>query len=248
MRILLLGGTTEASQMAGLLADAGIDATFSYAGRTRAPVSQPLPTRIGGFGGVEGLLRYVEDAAITHVIDATHPFAAGMTRNAHAACAQLGLPLTRLERPAWHPGPEDDWTFVPGVEDLPAALPERPARIFLAIGKQHIGLFSAAPHHHYLLRLVDPPEGALPLPDTTIVLARGPFDMAGDRVLMETHGITHVVGKNAGGSGARAKLDAACALRLPVILAQRPEVPGGHVLAQPEAVLSWLRHSAPRGV
>ncbi|KZY05686.1 MULTISPECIES: cobalt-precorrin-6A reductase [unclassified Sulfitobacter] len=248
MRILLLGGTTEASQMAGLLAAAGIDATFSYAGRTRAPVSQPLPTRVGGFGGVEGLLRYLEGAAITHVIDATHPFAAGMTRNAHDACTQLGLPLARLERPAWHPGPEDDWTFVPGVEDLPAALPEQPARIFLAIGKQHIGLFATAPHHHYLLRLVDPPEGALPLPDTAIVLARGPFDVAGDRALMETHGITHVVAKNAGGSGARAKLDAARALRLPVILAQRPEVPGGHVLAQPEAVLSWLRHSAPRGV
>ncbi|APE44949.1 cobalt-precorrin-6A reductase [Sulfitobacter alexandrii] len=248
MNILLLGGTTEASEMALTLARAGIDATFSYAGRTKAPVAQPLPQRTGGFGGVAGLESYLHDHAITHVIDATHPFAAGMSRNAHAACVSTGTPLMRLERPAWQPGPGDDWRFVPTVEDLPGALPDAPCRAFLAIGKQQIGLFAGRPQHHYMLRLVDPPDAPLPLPDTTIVIARGPFTAQGDTALMQEHRITHVLCKNAGGSGARAKLDAARALGLPVIMAHRPLLPGDTVAHDVEKVMNWLGHDAERGV
>ena len=129
MRVLLLGGTTEASAMARALAEAEIDAAFSYAGRTDKPVAQPLPTRVGGFGGVAGLVAYLETEAITHVIDATHPFAASMSNNAFVACARQNLPLVRFERPPWEPQEGDDWTFVPDITDLPAApLPAAPRR------------------------------------------------------------------------------------------------------------------------
>lgn len=248
MRVLLLGGTTEASQMARTLAQAGVDAVFSYAGRTASPVAQPLPTRVGGFGGVEGLHAYLNAEGITHVIDATHPFAAGMSRNAHAACGQAGLPLIRLERPAWVAGKGDRWTLLPDIESIPAALPDTPSTVFLAIGKQHIGLFACKPQHHYLLRLVDAPEGPLPLPQSSVVLARGPFDVAGDTALMRSHGITHVVAKNSGGSGAAAKLDAARALGLPVLMAERPILPGDTVASSGTEVMRWLRHDADRGV
>lgn len=248
MRILLLGGTTEASQMAKTLAAEGLDAVFSYAGRTAKPVAQPLRTRIGGFGGVEGLTTYLSAENITHVIDATHPFAAGMSRNAHAACRRANVPLIRLERPAWAPAEGDRWTSLPSIEDVPDALPDTPSRIFLAIGKQQIGLFAAKPQHHYLLRLVDQPEAGLPLPDTTVVIARGPFDIAGDVALMREHRITHVVAKNSGGQGARAKLEAARTLGLPVLMAQRPVLPSGDVASTAEDVLHWLAHEADRGV
>ena len=248
MHVLLLGGTTEASAMARALAGAGIDAVFSYAGRTTAPVAQPLPTRIGGFGGVAGLRAYLAAQAITHVIDATHPFAAGMSANAFEACRAEGVPLVRMERPAWGPQAGDDWTLVPRMEDIPGHLPLDPCCVFLAIGKQLIGLFAAKPQHRYILRLVDPPEGPMPLPRATILLARGPFDVAGDMALMREHGVTHVVAKNAGGAGARAKLDAARALGLPVIMADRPALPGDAVAGTVEAVLAWLDHGAERGV
>ncbi|MEW9918094.1 cobalt-precorrin-6A reductase [Marimonas sp. MJW-29] len=248
MRVLLLGGTTEASSMAETLAAAGVDAVFSYAGRTRAPKAQPLPTRFGGFGGVAGLVNYLRAEGISHVVDATHPFAAGMSRNAFAASGETGVPLIRLERPAWVPGDGDDWTLVASVGALPDALPDVPARVFLAIGKQQIGLFAAKPQHHYLLRLVDPPEEPLPLPDAAVVIARGPFDAAQDRALMEKNGITHVVAKNGGGRGSRAKLDAARALGLPVLMAQRPEVPGDAVARDVREVMDWLGHEADRGV
>jgi precorrin-6A/cobalt-precorrin-6A reductase len=248
MRILLLGGTTEASLMARKLRDSGHDAIFSYAGRTDHPVAQPLPTRVGGFGGVAGLLAYLQAENITHVIDATHPFAAGMSANAHAACTQSGRRLIRLERPAWTAGPGDDWTEVARIEDLPAALPQHPARVFLAIGKQQIGLFASQPQHHYLLRLVDAPTAPLPLPQTDVVLARGPFSFDEDLALLRQRRITHIVAKNAGGSGARAKLDAARALGLPVILARRPDLPGDATASDPDQVIGWLDHSALRGV
>ena len=248
MRVLLLGGTTEASRMAEALRDAGVTAVFSYAGRTKAPMAQPLPMRVGGFGGIAGLIAYLRAEGISHVVDATHPFAAGMSRNAFAACEATGLPLIRLERPAWTPGEGDNWQMFDALEDIPAALPDAPARVFLAIGKQHIGLFAARPQHHYLLRLVDAPEAPLPLPQAEVVIARGPFHIAGDRALMTQHGITHVVAKNGGGDGARAKLDAARALGLPVLMAARPDLPGESVAPDAEAVMRWLRHPADLGV
>ncbi len=248
MRVLLLGGTTEASRLAARFADHGVEAVFSYAGRTNAPLAQPLATRVGGFGGVAGLVAYLAQDRITHVVDATHPFAAGMSHNAHAACVQASLPLIRLERPAWQAQAGDHWTLLPRLEDIPAALPDAPARVFLAIGKQQIGLFAAKPQHHYLLRLVDQPEAALPLPDTKVILARGPFDLAGDIALMREHAITHVVAKNAGGIGARAKLDAARALGLPVLMAQRPALPRGTIARNGAEVMTWLGHNTDRGV
>jgi precorrin-6A/cobalt-precorrin-6A reductase len=248
LRVLLLGGTTEASQMAKALHCAGIKTVFSYAGRTKEPVPQPVPTRIGGFGGVEGLCSYMEAAGISHVIDATHPFAATISRNAHTACSTLRVSLIRLERPLWISQPDDNWQFFPDIQTIADHLPDTPARVFLAIGKQHIEVFAAAPQHYYLLRLVDAPDGPMPLPHHTTVRDRGPFTYDGDLALMQAHSISYIVAKNSGGTGARAKLDAARALQLPVLLADRPALPETAVAGDPYAVLRWLGHSALRGV
>jgi precorrin-6A/cobalt-precorrin-6A reductase len=248
-RILLLGGTTEASRLARALADRGMDAVFSYAGRTDAPVAQPLPMRVGGFGGVEGLAEYLRREGISHVVDATHPFAAQMSRNAIAACEVTGTPLIALERPAWQAKAGDDWRHVADIGAAVAALPDDPARVFLAIGKQTLAPFAAKPQHHYLLRLVDPPEAPPPLPQATVVIDRGPFDAAADTALLQTHRITHIVAKNAGGAGAEAKLFAARTLRLPVILIDRPALPPRRVAATVEGVMDWLAHAGTeRGV
>jgi len=247
-RVLLLGGTTEASRMARALAGAGVNSVFSYAGRTESPLPQPLPTRIGGFGGVAGLADYLRSEAITHVIDATHPFAVQMSRNAVAACAQTGAPLLALERPPWAPQPGDDWVSLPDRDAMLDALPARPARVFLAIGRQGVEAFAARPEHHYLLRLVDPPTAPLPLPRAEIVLARGPFTLADDLALLRKHRIELIIAKNAGGEGARAKLDAARALGLKVLMVERPTSPSRQVAANVEDALSWLAHSARLGV
>jgi len=248
MRVLLLGGTTEASQLAETLYHAGIDSVFSYAGRTEHPVSQPVPTRVGGFGGLNGLGIYLVDNNITHVVDATHPFAAQMSQNAFDACSALAIPITRLERCAWQAQPGDHWTHVPSIQTAVAALPDAPTRVFLAIGRQNLSAFNAKRQHHYLLRLVDQPMQAVPLPHTTVVIARGPFTTNNDADLMKSHAITHVVAKNAGGAGAKAKLSAARRLVLPVIMIDRPELPITHISPDTETVLRWLGHDALRGV
>jgi precorrin-6A/cobalt-precorrin-6A reductase len=240
-RILLLGGTTEASALAQALAAAGKDAVFSYAGRTDSPVAQPLPTRVGGFGGVAGLVDYLRAERIDAVIDATHPFAAQMSRNAIEACARAGVPLLGLERAPWVAGIGNRWVHVDSLEAAVAALPDAPTRVFLAIGKQNLAGFAAKPHH-YLLRLVDAPD-APPLPDCTVLLARGPFEAEGDRALLIQHNISHIVAKNAGGTGAEAKLIAACALGLPVILIDRPTLPTRRVVGSVPEVMAWLSHA-----
>lgn len=230
------------------MADQGIAGVFSYAGRTQTPVAQPLPVRIGGFGGVAGLVDYLRAQHITHIIDATHPFAAQMSQNAVEAAKITNIPLLALERAAWRPGPSDQWQTVPDMAAAAAALPAAPARIFLAIGRQHLKDFAVMPQHHYLLRLVDPPEQALLLPNTTIVVARGPFTYDSDLALLTSHRITHVVAKNAGGSGAQAKLDAARTLGLPVILIDRPSVSNLNKVDTIADVVPWLLHSTNLGV
>ena len=246
-----MGGSTEASQLARALADAHVNAIFSYAGRTESPVAQPLPTRVGGFGGVAGLQAWLRDQHITHVVDATHPFATQMSHNAIAACAAGGLPLLALERPPWAAQAGDQWLCVPDIAGAVAALPDSPARVFLAIGRQQLAPFARCPQHHYLLRLVDLPTDALPLPHAEVVVARGPFSVQGDRALMTQHGITHVVAKNAGGTGAAAKLVVARAMGLPVILIDRPVVPARATAVSVDQVMAWLAvhvHGTDRGV
>lgn len=217
-----------------------MDAIFSYAGRTESPLVQPLPTRVGGFGGVEGLADFIRTQGVTHVVDATHPFAAQMSRNAVMACALTGIRLCAYERPAWQAGPGDDWRQVAGMEEAVDALPDTPARVFLAIGKQHLAAFARRPQHHYMLRLVDPPEAPLPLLTAEAVIARGPFTEASDLALLRRHRISHIVAKNAGGAGAEAKLKAARTLRIPVILIERPQLPARTILGTVADVFDWL--------
>jgi precorrin-6A/cobalt-precorrin-6A reductase len=241
--LLILAGTTEATALARAVADRRLQGTLSFAGRVARPMRQPLPQRVGGFGGVAGLAAYLHAARITHVIDATHPFAAQMSRSAVAACAGAGVPLVALTRPPWAPQQGDDWIRVPDIAGAVAALDRPRTRVMLAVGRMHLSQFAPNPQHAYLLRLVDPPDAALPLPEAEVVVDRGPFDAAADRALMERHGIQLIVSKNAGGTGAYAKIAAARALGLPVVMIDRPETPDRAELHDAASVLDWIAHT-----
>lgn len=232
--------------LAAEVARARIDAVYSYGGRTRAPADQPLPTRIGGFGGVSGLADCIRRERITHVIDATHPFAAEMSRHAVQACAQTGTPLIALERAPWTKGPGDNWIEVADVTAAVAALPETPAKMFLAIGRQHIAPFTTKPQHTYTLRFVDPPEAPLPFA-ADVIVSRGPFTFDGELELMRTRGIAWIVARNSGGDGARAKIDAARMLGLPVIMIARPKLPERLRVESVAEIMQWLGHRACLG-
>lgn len=241
--LLILGGTTEARRLADAVAGAGLHGIVSYAGRVERPYPTALPHRVGGFGGPGGLATYLRTQEITHVIDATHPFAAQMSANAIEAAQATGVPLAALTRPPWQPGAGDDWQAVADIPAAVAVLNGPPRRVMLAVGRMHLDDFAPNPQHFYLLRLVDPPEGALPFPDCAVEVSRGPFTEADDRALMERHGIDLVVSKNAGGSGARAKLDAARALGLPVVMIDRPALPPRTELHETAEVLDWIAHA-----
>lgn len=230
--------------MARALAEAGIDAIYSYAGRVQDLASQPLPTRVGGFGGPEGLAAYLRDQRITHLIDATHPFAARISQNAHAAAGRAGVPLIVLERPAWAEQPGDLWRHVPDFQAAAAALPGDGSAVFLAIGRQQLAPFLGG-HHHWLLRFAE--LASHPLRDATVIVSRGPFTVAGDAALMRRHGIRHLVTKNSGGRGAEAKLAAARELGLPVIIIDRPALPPRRLAFSVAEVMGWLHGAAGDG-
>jgi precorrin-6A/cobalt-precorrin-6A reductase len=239
LKILLLGGTTEASALARLLAaDARFTTTLSLAGVTRAPRPQPVPTRVGGFGGVEGLRRYLETARIDLLIDATHPFATQMTRHALAAAGRV--PVLRIDRPAWTPTPGDDWRMVPDMPAAARALGEKPRRALLTIGQKDLEPFRETPWHHYIIRSVDPPDAASLPPRAECIAATGPFAVGDELSLLESRRIDMIVTKNSGGSATVAKLDAARALHIPVVMVDRAPTPDVVTVADAEGAMRWL--------
>jgi len=241
LRVLILGGTTEASTLARLIAgDGRFDATLSLAGRTSAPRSQPLPTRIGGFGGIDGLAHFIGEHAIDVVIDATHPYADQISANAVAACGKAGVPLVSVVRTAWQPQIGDRWQIVSDASEAATALGPTPRRVFLSLGRLDLHAFSPAPHHHYVARTIDPPQQTDLPPDIRFLQARGPFDRAGEIRLLRDEEIEIVVSKNSGGGATYAKIEAARELGLPVVMIARPDKAAGHVVHSPEEAIARL--------
>ncbi|RJF90025.1 cobalt-precorrin-6A reductase [Oleomonas cavernae] len=241
MKVLILGGTTEASALARLLAgDARFDATLSYAGRTRAPVAQPIPWRVGGFGGPAGLADYLRGEGIEALVDATHPFAQRMSWNAAEAAAITGVPLLALRRGPWTVQPGDRWLPVADMAAAAQAIGEAPRRVFLTVGQQELAPFKATAQHIYLIRSVDPPAPETLPPQAEVFTARGPFEATAEQALLTDHAIEVIVTKNSGGSATAAKLAAARALGLPVIMVDRPRVPEVEAVETAEAALDWL--------
>ncbi|UFZ04715.1 cobalt-precorrin-6A reductase [Bradyrhizobium ontarionense] len=241
MRILILGGTTEASELARLLAgDDRFAPTLSLAGRTASPKPQPLPTRIGGFGGIAGLEAWLRDHAIEAVIDATHPYADQISRHAVAACRAVSVPLVSIQRAAWQRQDGDCWIDVESPQAAATALGPEAARVFLSLGRLELAAFAAAPQHHYIARTIDPP-GDIPLPpDIRFVYDRGPFDEVKENAFLAQERIAFVVSKNSGGSATYPKIAAARRLNLPVVMIARPEKPSGIALDSPQSALQWL--------
>jgi precorrin-6A/cobalt-precorrin-6A reductase len=252
LRLLILGGTADANRLAGAMArDARIDAVLSYAGRTENPTPPPIAYRVGGFGGVEGQVDYLRENGIDRVVDATHPFAAQMSAHAVDACARISVPLLALERSPWQRQAGDNWIEVETIAAAVAALGDAPRRVFLGIGRQNLDAFAAQPQHSYLVRLVDPPRAALPLPKVEVMVGRGPFDRSSDRAMLQRFEADIVVAKNAGGEAAVAKIDAARDLGLPVVMIRRPKIPPRPAVDSVADVLRWLDHAlvpAERGV
>lgn len=252
-RVLLLGGTTEAAELARCLAaDDRFEATLSLAGRTANPPASPIVTRVGGFGGVAGLTAYLREQKIDVVLDATHPFAAQMSVHAVDACKLAHVALIALERPRWKPFGGDAWTNFASVEDAVEVLPSEPMAIFSGLGRLSLAVLERAPQHRWVIRVIDPLVAAPALPQLIIIEARGPFNAHNDIQLFRDHAIKLVLAKNAGGSASYAKIEAARALSLPVFMIDRPHVAGRATLASvDEAWCELSAHhasSAKRGV
>jgi precorrin-6A/cobalt-precorrin-6A reductase len=249
LKVLILGGTTEASALARAIAgDARLAPLLSLAGRTTSPRPQPIPVRVGGFGGIDGLVTFLRREAIDAVVDATHPYADQMSTHAVAACKEIGVPLASLVRPEWQREGGDRWQVVTDTEAAAGALGTEPCRVFLSLGRQDLHAFARAPQHHYLARLIERPDQATLPPDLRLLQTRGPYDRADEERLLREERIEVVVSKNAGGSATYAKIEAARALGLPVVMVARPHKPAGVVMMDVEACVAWLHGLAPRGV
>ncbi|NWJ23171.1 cobalt-precorrin-6A reductase [Rhizobium sp. RM] len=241
--ILILGGTTDARLLAGKLAeDSGFRILLSMAGRTRDPVKQPVPTRTGGFGGSAGLAEFIRNEKFDILVDATHPFAARISRNAAEAALLADTPLIALDRPAWRQQQGDRWQRVMTTHDAVTALGATPRHVFLALGRQELLPFEMAPQHSYLVRSVDPVEPPLKLPDIRYITARGPFVLDDEIAMLNDNGIEIVVSKNSGGNASYGKIEAARQLGIPVIMIERPERPDVATVPDIDTALAAIRH------
>jgi precorrin-6A/cobalt-precorrin-6A reductase len=252
-RILILGGTMEARLLTERLASrADLKVTLSLAGRTQNPVAHAVPLRSGGFGGADGLARYLREGRIGMLIDATHPYAAQISANASEAAHAAGVPIIALRRPAWARVAGDRWREVDTVADAVDALGIHPRTVFVALGRQELAPLEMAPQHAYLVRSVDPVEPPLGVPNARYLLARGPFLEEAERGLLAGYGVDTIVAKNSGGNASYGKIAAARTLGIEVILIRRPLLPAvGTVETVADAVAAvdhWLSGAKERGV
>jgi precorrin-6A/cobalt-precorrin-6A reductase len=247
MRILILGGTHEALQLAEqLAATGGVDFISSLAGRTRDPRRPNGPVRTGGFGGAVGLAGYLRAEGITHVVNATHPFAAQISANAVAAAETASIPLLRLLRPAWTARHDDRWMAARHAEEAAELCRRQGGRIFLTLGSGEIDAFAGIHNAHFLVRMVDAPE-RLPLRDCRVVTARGPFSLQDELRLLAEHHIGLIVAKNSGGAATYAKIEAARRMGLPVVMIERPAIaldPRSPAVASVDDVIAWITQQA----
>ena len=220
-----------------------LDVTLSLAGRTASPARQPVPVRVGGFGGAAGLADYLVRERIGVLIDATHPYASIISANAVAAARESNVQFVALRRPPWVAVARDRWTEVSTVSEAVQSLGKSPRRVFVTLGRNELAPFAAAPQHNYLIRSVDPVDPPLPMPRVSYVTGRGPFTEAQDRSLMAAHWIDVVVAKNSGGSATYGKIAAARAVGVEVIMLRRPPAPEAPSVATVEEVLAWLDHA-----
>jgi precorrin-6A/cobalt-precorrin-6A reductase len=221
MRVLLLGGTSEARALAARL-HPGVDVISSLAGRVPDPALPPGEVRIGGFGGVEGMRRWLSEAGVDAVVDATHPFAATITAHAAAACGELGLPHLVLTRPAWEPG--DAIVVGSDAEAAKTVAAEGYSRVFLTTGRSGTAAFADV-DAWFLIRAVTAPDAETVPRRHRVVLSRGPYNYDEELALLREHHIDVLVTKNSGGAMTRPKLDAAAALDVAVVMVDRPPVP-----------------------
>ncbi|KAF0963428.1 cobalt-precorrin-6A reductase [Rhodococcus sp. T7] len=240
-RILILGGTGEARALAEALADVpGVEAVSSLAGRVRDPRLPVGDVRIGGFGGADGLTEWLCLHPVDAIVDATHPFAAQITSNAADAAHRCGIPLMVLRRPEWSPRPGEHWHGAADLADAAELLPGLGTRVFLTIGRQGVDTFADLHALWFLIRAIDPPDVAMP-PQSTLLLARGPFAVADETALMREHRIDVLVTKNSGGGQTDAKLDAARALGVPVLMIRRPPLPAATATVDDVAgAVAWI--------
>jgi precorrin-6A/cobalt-precorrin-6A reductase len=242
--LLILGGSAEAADLARAAVERfgkTLRVVTSLAGRTAAPKKLAGEMRIGGFGGVEGLAAYLQAEDVRLVIDALHPFAGVMARHAVEACAELSVPRLALRRAPWVRQAGDHWIEVPDAPAAAQALIERGVtRAFLASGLKDMAAFEGLPTIWFLVRLVDPQPEPLPLDHYGLIFARGPFDAAQDELLLKRHGIEAVVSKNSGGKASVAKIVAARALKIPVVMIAPPPPPPGETIATVPAAIAWI--------
>ncbi|NLA28544.1 MAG: cobalt-precorrin-6A reductase [Propionibacterium sp.] len=235
MRILLLGGTADGRELAAALGAAGVDLVTSVAGRT----SRATGTRVGGFGGVDGLIDYLLTNQIDAVVDATHPFASTMTANAAQACAATGVPLLRFTRPSWADHRHSaDWIWVPDHDAAAEVAARAPGRVLLSVGRQPLASYRGLDD---ALARVAEWQGGEVSPGTRILQARGPFSFDAELALLSDEKITILVSKDSGGVENSAKLDAAAQLGVPVVMIARPPLPAGlQEVSSIDDVLHWV--------
>jgi precorrin-6A/cobalt-precorrin-6A reductase len=239
--VLILGGTAEARWLAGELAGyPGLRVTTSLAGRVAEPRLPAGEVRTGGFGGVDGLTRWLRVQGVDALVDATHPFAEAMSFNAARAAEAAGVALVALRRPGWVAGPGDRWVSVASLTAAAARLPCLGTRVFLSVGRQGLAAFAGLTELWFLVRTVDPPAPPMP-PKTHVILGRGPYAVEREMALLGEHGIDVVVTKDSGGEASAAKLVAARELGVPVVIIRRPPaLHGVAVVADVAGALGWL--------
>ncbi len=238
--LLLLAGSGESRALAQRLAQTGglrVTASLLHQPRTFGPM--PVPTRLGRFGGVEALRRFLVQEQISAVLDATHPFSVQMGHRAAEACAALGLGFARVLRPPWPLSPSERWAEVADEAEVRRHLREGD-RVFATTGRATLDRLVRDVPAQFLVRQMAGRDGPCDFKNVEYIYGKGPFSVDQEVENLGRSRADVLVAKNSGGTPSHSKLAAADALGLRVVLIARPPQPPGTRLETVEAAMQWV--------
>lgn len=239
-KILIIGGTQEANKLAEIFHNYNYNYIISYAGIVNKVFEKGLKKRIGGFGGKNGLIDYIEKNKVTHVVDASHPFSNKISHNTVNACRSLNIPIINFARKPWYKCKNDNWIRVKNFKESTRYLTGNPKRIFLAIGQKNLGFYKDYSHHFYLLRLIEKRNRLIFFPNYKCIISKGPFLVNEDIAILKKYKIDMVITKNSGGKGAYSKIIAARELQIPIVVISRPRGTSIKKVYDSNSVLEWI--------
>ena len=243
VNILILVGTGDSLKVADeLCLHAEFKVYIFLDKRSRLRSNSKVAGEISSLRNEEFFHRFLIENGIEALIDASHPFDKESTELCKRVSKLADIKLTHFLRPPWTPTIDDNWTSVRTLDEAAKIIPDG-SNVFIATGRIGLEKFSKLTSSKFFIRRLGKVKLQCPLDNGKFIYGNPPFSLKDEISLFRSLKIDILVIKNVGGDGSFAKVEAARAMNISVIMIERPkESPINAITTIPE-IFKWMDHN-----